>query len=360
MVEIKNNITRIGWIDATKGIAILLIMCGHVSQSNPIVRWYSTFYVAVFLVIAGFMNGVKSRTNLSMATVKKNLIPYFWFSVAAIGVRCLYCVLRSPNELVRSFADYLYRTLVGYGILALWFIPSYLIGQFIFFEIIKIKNSWFRFIIIILLPVSAFGVENILRIVEVGASSLVYNLIYYPVAAIFRGLTCGFYIYIGYLLYFAFEKHSKKLTGGYIYISIAILAALFPLAQLNEGCNFSTLKYGNHPVLLYLCGILGSIALMILCCGIYKYCSLGFLEFCGRNSLILMGTHMSLMLTRVSLKIVSLINDSLFGGAVNAYICSVICTVIMLAIEYPIILLLNGKLQFFMTGKWTGKGENSR
>ena len=360
MIKISSKASRIGWIDATKGIAILLIMCGHVSQPNPTSKWYGTFYVAVFLVIAGFMNGKKSKINLSLTTVRKNLIPYFWFSIAAIVVRCLYCVLKAPNELISSFADYLYRAVVGYGILALWFIPSYLIGQFIFFAIIKIKNTWIRSFLIILLPVSAFGTEKILLIVEAGTSSLAYNLIYYPVASVFRGLACGLYIYTGYLLYFVYEKYSEKLSGGgYICLSIVVLAALFPLAQLNKDSNFSTLKYGSHSILLYVCGIFGSMALMGLCYGIYRYCSLRFLEFCGRNSLILMGTHMSLMLTSISLKIVSVINDYLFGGAINAYICSVICTAIMLIIEYPIILLLNGKLRFFMTGKLTRKGKTS-
>ena len=214
MIKISSKASRIGWIDATKGIAILLIMCGHVSQPNPTSKWYGTFYVAVFLVIAGFMNGKKSKINLSLTTVRKNLIPYFWFSIAAIVVRCLYCVLKAPNELISSFADYLYRAVVGYGILALWFIPSYLIGQFIFFAIIKIKNTWIRSFLIILLPVSAFGTEKILLIVEAGTSSLAYNLIYYPVASVFRGLACGLYIYTGYLLYFVYEKYSEKLSGG--------------------------------------------------------------------------------------------------------------------------------------------------
>ena len=49
----KDN--RIGWVDAAKGIAMLIIMWGHVQHTSPVKEWLTSFHVPIFLVLTGIL-----------------------------------------------------------------------------------------------------------------------------------------------------------------------------------------------------------------------------------------------------------------------------------------------------------------
>ena len=47
---------RIGYVDATKGLGMLLIMFGHVTEyDNPVDLWMSSFKVVIFYIMSGFL-----------------------------------------------------------------------------------------------------------------------------------------------------------------------------------------------------------------------------------------------------------------------------------------------------------------
>lgn len=51
---------RLIWIDTAKGIAILMVMWGHiVVKHDALYRWITTFHVPAFLVITGYLYGIK-------------------------------------------------------------------------------------------------------------------------------------------------------------------------------------------------------------------------------------------------------------------------------------------------------------
>lgn len=64
---------RYKWIDTLKGIGILLVMWGHVQQTSPLKLWISSFHVASFLVISGFLIARSGKTyeDFRNKTIKK-------------------------------------------------------------------------------------------------------------------------------------------------------------------------------------------------------------------------------------------------------------------------------------------------
>ena len=82
---------RIGYVDATKGLGMLLIMFGHVTEyDNPVDLWMSSFKVVIFYIMSGFLmsysGSIKKRffgvfmkkTFISLA------VPYISFSILGI------------------------------------------------------------------------------------------------------------------------------------------------------------------------------------------------------------------------------------------------------------------------------------
>ena len=56
------TVSRFEWVDTAKGIAILMVMWGHaVIKHDAIYWWITTFHVPTFLVITGYLYGIKIR-----------------------------------------------------------------------------------------------------------------------------------------------------------------------------------------------------------------------------------------------------------------------------------------------------------
>ena len=76
---------RLEYVDAAKGIGMLLIVLGHISSSWGIIsNWGSYFKISIFYVISGYMQ-FKSKKELCIAKKAKSiLIPYVFFSVISL------------------------------------------------------------------------------------------------------------------------------------------------------------------------------------------------------------------------------------------------------------------------------------
>lgn len=56
------TVSRFEWVDTAKGIAILMVMWGHaVIKHDAIYWWITTFHGPTFLVIIGYLYGIKIR-----------------------------------------------------------------------------------------------------------------------------------------------------------------------------------------------------------------------------------------------------------------------------------------------------------
>ena len=344
---------RVDWIDVVKGLAMLLIMWGHVQSNSPLKTWVSSFHVPVFLVLTGILLARKGHVGGGLSYFHKLIYPYITFSVIAIACYSINATLTTGIRYgLTQLVINVYKTMSCYGISAIWFIPSYFIACYTFSKTYHFTR-YFQYVLLIVL--ATMGVVG--SLIAEGVATPIEDLsylwaVYFPVVALFRGVSCSFYLVIGRLIFEIYSRFRAKSYFNWfvLVISFVSLFCSIILSKYLEGTNFSTLTLGNTPYISFVCGAIGSIWLTTLFYLSRKIYQFPVLQWIGRNSLVIMGTHMSLLLTIYVPKIVSLIFNIPEGLTPKQLPFSVVSVVIMLLIEIPIISLFNGPLQSLMKG----------
>ncbi len=185
----------------------------------------------------------------------------------------------------------------------------------------------------------------------------IYNIIYFPLAAVLRGVSCTFFVILGKLLYFLFiklrERIHNDISVNYCLLAIGIVCLLLNvwLSRYLLDVNFSILKLGRYPYMFFINGTLGSIWAIVLFYLLKKIYTFPIMQYVGRNSLIIMGTHMSLLLTIHVPGLLQLFITIPAYQTTEYYLFGVVCVIIMLLFEVPVIYLFNGRLSFLLKGR---------
>ncbi len=335
------------WIDFTKGIAIICIVWQHCSIASNIHSWIASFDVPVFLIITGYL--LTKNDRIKKASIKndakKYLLPYIYFSLISIVVEFVFLVL-SHKSWAGAVLVYIYKTLSGFGILALWFIPSFFFAKYIFVFIRKkISNNYLLLLVFVFIVFVAIIIERMLVLIKTGiGNTYIYDIIYYPVAGIGRTLICSFFILVGFLSKSLIDFFKKKHIVFVFVTSIILLFGSFALASLCWPFNISMLELSRLPLVLLCSGIIGSYGLMLLSIVLEKVqiTSRSMICYFGVNSIVVMLTHMSLKLHVVSTFIV----DRLLNC--NHFIKEIIGTIIVLIVELFIIYVINNYFGFLI------------
>ena len=191
-MEKKNKLRRLEWIDLVKGIAIGLVVIGHMLRGFVSSGMYSeyknifiyidytiySFHMTLFFIISGalFKNSKKlENMNQYFLFIKKKVIllaiPYFVFSWIQIVIKLI--MSNSVNNKV-NIMDFF--TIIFNPIEQFWFLYSLMIIFIIMgFIDIKIKSEQIKFIIIIL----SFLLANY-TIIDLGIlGNAISNIIYF-------------------------------------------------------------------------------------------------------------------------------------------------------------------------------------
>lgn len=309
---------RLYYLDIARGVAILFIVLGHlVSQENMMIKWIYSFHVILFFIISGYLLRVKSIENIDVkqcinTRIKTVLIPYFMFSIVFI-VTDLIVKGVSISVLLWNII----YTLLFFSPSALWFLPAFFIGEILFISISKINNKYIKFILVLI----SFIVPYLISLRD-------YNFI---MLLISRGLVSSGFITIGY--------YSKNILDKISIVqAVMLLAVTFITAQLNLSVDLYSLRLGNL-VLYIFNGVLASVSIIVIAKTLNRN---KYLEFCGVNTIIIMGTHQ--WMTR--LFTISYPDASI--------VITISVFIIIMLIEIPIIYLINNKMPW-MLGKFKNK-----
>lgn len=150
------------WIDNAKGIAILLVILGHVSGGLTgwlNFRWVYGVHLVVFFVLAGFVLKPKEITKEFINNkFSRLMVPYFYTCAAIMVTDVLNCYIFNHNgsigtitniiglDLLRSFfasgAYEIFATVnIGTRIGAIWFLPAMFFAVLIMQIIFKMTNN---------------------------------------------------------------------------------------------------------------------------------------------------------------------------------------------------------------------------
>lgn len=281
---------RISYIDTAKGIGILLVLIGHSEYpSTNLITWISSFHMPLFFILSGILFAhTGAATKKTKPFLKKKLcsilVPYIAFSFLSIVASA---ILDSE-----SFPAYLWTALIQtmsfYGISVLWFLPALFFSELIFFFIKKHTSTKGTVLLTgCILSLSILGNELYHRYFTATEtySNLFLNCL--CVVLIRTGIAISF-LTIGFYLYHAISNQ-KLSTGNYLLLSIGFLLLNLFLGFKNGGVDLNQMVFRNY-LLYYLAAFCGTMFILCLCNALP---ALPPLTYLGKNSLIIMATHMN-------------------------------------------------------------------
>lgn len=138
--------TRLEYLDAAKGLGILLVILGHIYAWNPninrkiLVTWIYSFHMPLFFIVSGMLIKYKNYCNIKefiFSRIKHILVPYIVFSLCNALVRIL---LYGYDE--SAFIRDVICTFILIGV-DTWFLQALFLAEIMFIVIRKIvKNEY--------------------------------------------------------------------------------------------------------------------------------------------------------------------------------------------------------------------------
>lgn len=307
MENIREN-SRISYLDVAKGIGIILVVMGHTGfLKDAVSKYIFSFHMPLFFVISGMLINLKHEENKDFGeTIRKKakalLIPYVSFSVIYIIISLVenYFGVMSKEELIQGII-YMFTF---YGDSTLWFLPALLISEVLFIFLMKRMKGHLVFIISVFLGVIAFVVQTLITPVWASHtdSLLVVNLIDF-LRVFLRGIIAESFVATGFFgyKYIADSKNNKLLD---LAKGIALLILTYGVSYFNDTVDFHRVVLGNYASFL-LAGILGSFGIIILSKAMEN---VRILAYFGRNSLIVMCTHLRFYVLFGAINLAFLVN----------------------------------------------------
>ena len=350
------SIKRISWIDATKGLLILLMVMGHI-LSNAVKQGISTdylskcifftsvytcFFMQAFIVLTGYTsNFEKAAKPFFVSLIKTVLIPWFSFSIISQVFRMM-----NGASLYYTFDNQRYFFLFE----DFWFLHVLFFGKIIYYYIYKfIKRDIIRAGILLAMMLVGFVVFASHKDVE--TTYHYYNYLHYK-----DTLCMTFFLWFGN---FCRRKNIFEYVRGkhlIVIISLYTLGHLVRFFFRTKGLDELliapvVISHGGNavsplqiPAYLYFV-ILGSLS----CFGIMKLINrCRPLEYFGRNSLVIYCMHFIFLGFAVNT-----INLILLPVSIASAILFILCSLVIVLLSCMAIIVLTKYKPFnYLIGKF--------
>ncbi len=350
---------RIAYVDAAKGLSILMIALGHITKfGNPVDLWMASFKVSIFYIISGFLmsysGSAKNRSfgEFTRKILKSLVLPYITFSIIGtlFKTACIYLKHKPADKVFETFLDYFYDSIFLKGVNSMWFIPTLFIGELVFFWLLrspKVIKAVYAVAGLFAIKLS-YIINSLFQaggIFEMQPGDAYDNIVKLS-NAVCKGLSAAWFLGAGYIIYIFYNRLKSpgiKLSTGILLSFINLV-----LSQINTGVDFNQMKEGTHPYMFYICGIIGSVGAILILDFITTYIKLNFLDYWGRNSLIVMCTHTVLGMRTVAYEGWKKVGFIPKTGNME-YVCEcLVVLAILLLIEYSIVEIINSKFPFLI------------
>lgn len=335
--------SRIAWIDATKGLLILLMVFGHISniagnhgvQNVYLIKClffsslYACFFMQAFLILTGYTSNFdKPAKEFFFSLVKTVLVPWFSFSI----ISQIFRMLNGEGEAFLTINNQKFFFLIE----DYWFLHVLFFGKIIYFVIYKIvKNDSVRGLLLLVMMIGGFSIFALYSDSEQTYHYL--NYIHYK-----DTLCMTFFLWVGN---FCRRKNVFDLfKGKYLLIIIALylfghaLRVLFKMKGFDElMIEPVIISHGGNavsplqiPAYLYYV-ILGS----FVCFGLMQYlkkCSV--MEYLGKNSLVVYCAHFVFLNLFVELVNEIISPDNIFSAVLYTVLVLILCLLSCFAVIY--------------------------
>lgn len=313
-----------------KGLCILCITLLHFENgifSDQFNFWIGSFMVPSFYFISGWLTAMKKRDiptkDLFHLRLKQLGQPYFWFSILILLFSILWatCGWMSWQTIARD----IYKMITLRGIGTLWFLPALFFGEVIFNWLRKC-NLWWLYLLLFLCS-QGYGYAYDIWSERYDKFSLTQQLIDSLLVVILSVIRAWWIIALGYITYRSLDSHikhwgtTKKLSIGCLLVFASLVMAYYPI---NKDIFFNVIFY-----------VVVSLGWLLLFDGAQFFRPLHFFSYWGKNSLILMCTHYSIVMVALSTLDYKVFGNMDFTGARTLVYFGV-----AILLEYPIVWLI--------------------
>lgn len=350
-------------LDLAKGAGILLVITGHIQYISENFRnFIVAFHIPLFFIIAGMLIRIQEEDKKSLAktVIKKTrsiLQPYFIFSL--IFIIAQYIAYRIGSSMTLELVkENIYLTVIFFGMSVLWFLGALFAGEMAFLIVIKsCKRKWTPFVLV-LWAVLSCAANRYLQYYSGVYGERPY-LMYFCMMIIRIGIV-AFFIGFGFYFWKIWQKMKVAPFWSFLEGGVLCLAATGWISRVNGGTDLHYLIF-HHETLYFAGAILGSTGVVGIAYGIkglMKYPVLKqllkVLEFYGKNSLIVMMTHVDTYLMYASTILVMHFNQDISDYNGNAAFCAELFLLVTAA-EGIVILIVNRWFPWMIGKKRGGK-----
>lgn len=333
-----------------KGIGIILVVVGHSAfAGDNLLTWIASFHMPLFFIITGMLlqHTKEEEKKLSVIFRKKAksiLLPYISFSIIYLLMDAGMLLLHIGSNTMLDFTYAVIRTFTCYGISTLWFLPALFLGENSFLYIRKRYNH----VITILVGIALAIIVGITHPIFDAAYSLyatIFNLIIgYILIWLYRSATAYVFIMMGYYVKkYIVEKEGIEVKELFLGIGFFLVGAAFSFA--NGRVDLNSVIFKNN-IYFYISAFTGTMGVILICKNMKLWKPL---LYTGKNSLIIMATHLDFKIMLAAIRVAAFINVSII--AIPVYLQNFCIAAVVIVLECIIVYLVNHYFCFLIGKK---------
>lgn len=308
----EDGTIRFNYIDLSRGAGIILVILAHISYISEGSRIFIvSFHMPLFFVISGILIFIKNEEERSLKDtavhkLKSIMIPYFLYSLLGILIYIVYYLLTGRDGGWSAVISHIIETLTLYGFSVMWFLPAIFLSELFFLLILKKPgNTGFLLLVSVLIPVAAALIlnSNLEAANALYGTNPAFAVFHLFAVALLRVPVCASFIAAGYfassLLPAVFSNKDNPVSGlltpAEAFMGINLMGLTIVFSRINGVTDLHFLIF-NNILLYYLAALSGSFGVILIFRALEGFSSappLRLLRYFGKNSLIIMVTHLN-------------------------------------------------------------------
>ena len=279
---------HLDYIDQLKGFAIILVVWGHCGSLNYFYNSLYYIHLSVFIMVTGMMlyysENWKNPVSYTLKLLKNLMYPFLTFGIMSILLNVYLNNIAGTTFLIKFRIKEIFC--LGYD--ACWYLPALFIGELVAIAAIYLSEEVYKkkYQILFYLCIIVF-VASILRMIlwkyysEYAADSFLSGKKMLLLLIGSRSLFFTTFILIGYSVFPYLQKIVQFLRWKGTVVAMVVFTVM---VFITRKVGFVDLRLVNwqHTSEYLGCSVVMSLNK-----------KMQFLEFIGKNSLIIMGVHMS-------------------------------------------------------------------